>query len=67
MITARATLDLRTGFVFMCLREWVGRSHILLCGRLARDRRKYTSLRCQGWDLLKCGNLGLEISYVFHP
>ena len=41
------------------------RMHISLCGHPAWDRRRYTDLRCQWWDLLKCGNLSLEILDVF--
>ena len=62
MFTARARVDLRLEYVLICLRVWVGRTHILLCGRPAWDCRKYTGLRCQGWDILKGVNPSLETS-----
>src|ERR1044072_8347650 len=46
VFSTRARLDLKSESVFMYQREWVDRTHILLCGRPVWDRWKYTGLRC---------------------
>ena len=60
MFTARTRVDLRLESVLVCLRLWVGWTHITLCSHPVWDRKRYTGLRCQGWDLLKGGNPSLE-------